>query len=162
AEFRGTGRDATNASFLFHYARLIEILASVEKIEAILDDPDLESAHIRAEAGVNALEGVGCCEAPRGILFHHYQVTDDGLIRKANLLIATAQNNLAMNRTVAQIAKHYIKGRDIPEGVLNRIEAGIRAFDPCLSCSTHAAGQMPLLVRLTGPGGELVAEAKRG
>jgi NAD-reducing hydrogenase large subunit len=162
AEFRGTGRDATNASFLFHYARLIEILASVEKIEAILDDPDLQSAHIRAEAGVNALEGVGCCEAPRGILFHHYQVTDDGLIRKANLLIATAQNNLAMNRTVTQIAKRYVTGKDVPEGVLNRLEAGIRAFDPCLSCSTHAAGRMPLVVEVVAPDGEVIATRRRG
>jgi NAD-reducing hydrogenase large subunit len=161
AEFHGRGRDLTNASFLFHYARLIEILASIERIDGILDDPDLQSAHIRAEAGVNNPEGVGCCEAPRGILFHHYQVTDDGLIRKANLLIATAQNNLAMNRTVTQIAKRYVTGRDVPEGILNRLEAGIRAFDPCLSCSTHAAGQMPLLVRLIGPGGEVVAERRR-
>jgi NAD-reducing hydrogenase large subunit len=162
AEFRGMGRDATSASFLFHYARLIEILASVERIEGILDDPDLQSQHIRAEAGVNNLEGIGCCEAPRGILFHHYQVTEDGLIRKANLLIATAQNNLAMNRTVTQIAKHYVTGKVIPEPILNRIEAGIRTFDPCLSCSTHAAGQMPLLVELIGPGGELIAETRRG
>jgi NAD-reducing hydrogenase large subunit len=161
AEFRGLGRDATNASFLFHYARLIEILASVERIEGILDDPDLQSDDIRADAGVNRLEGIGCCEAPRGILFHHYQVTGDGLIRKANLLIATAQNNLAMNRTVGQIARHYVKGRNIPEGVLNRIEAGIRAFDPCLSCSTHAFGRMPLHVRLIGPDGTVLDEMKR-
>ncbi len=84
-----------------------------------------------------------------------------GLIQKANLLIATGQNNLAMNRTVAQIAKHYVRGRDIPPGVLNRLEAGIRAFDPCLSCSTHAAGQMPLHVQLVGPGGEVLNEAWR-
>lgn len=162
AEFRGLGRDATNASFLFHYARLIEILCCAEKIEQHLDDPDLQSTHIRAEAGVNAPEGVGCCEAPRGILFHHYKVTDDGLIRSANLLIATAQNNLAMNRTVTQIAKHYITGRDVPEGLLNRLEAGIRTFDPCLSCSTHAAGRMPLHVELVAPDGAVVAELRRG
>jgi NAD-reducing hydrogenase large subunit len=161
AEFRGMGCDATNASFLFHYARLIEILASIERIEGALDDPDLRSEHIRAEAGVNNLEGIGCCEAPRGILFHHYHVTEDGLIRRANLLIATAQNNLAMNRTVTQIARHYVKGRDIPEGILNRIEAGIRSFDPCLSCSTHAAGQMPLRVELIGPDGAVIAELRR-
>jgi NAD-reducing hydrogenase large subunit len=161
AEFRAMGRDASNASFLFHYARLIEILSSVERIEAMLDDPDLQSPDIRADAGVNNLEGVGCCEAPRGILFHHYQVTRDGLIRKANLLIATAQNNLAMNRTVTQIAKHYVQGRDIPEGILNRLEAGIRSFDPCLSCSTHAAGQMPLRIELIGPDGEVIAERVR-
>lgn len=162
AEFRGMGRDATSGSFLFHYARLIEILASVERIEGILDDPDLQSGDIRAEAGVNNLEGIGCCEAPRGILFHHYQVTRDGLIRTANLLIATAQNNLAMNRTVTQIAKRYVTGKDVPEGVLNRLEAGIRSFDPCLSCSTHAAGRMPLHVQLVGPDGGVIAERKRG
>lgn len=162
AEFRGLGREATNASFLFHLARLIEILACTERIERILDDPDLGSDDIRAEAGVNNPEGVGCCEAPRGILFHHYQVTEDGLIRRANLLIATAQNNLAMNRTVTQIAKHYVKGKDVPEGILNRLEAGIRAFDPCLSCSTHAAGQMPLMVEVVAPGGEVVTTLRRG
>ena len=96
------------------------------------------SDHLRADAGINRLEGVGVSEAPRGTLFHHYQVDEDGLIQRVNLIIATGQNNLAMNRTVAQIAGHYIKGPQIPEGVLNRLEAGIRAFDPCLSCSTHA------------------------
>jgi NAD-reducing hydrogenase large subunit len=161
AEFRGMGREATNASFLYHYARLIEVLACTERIEGALDDPDLRSDNIRAEAGVNEPEGVGCCEAPRGVLFHHYRVTEDGVIRRANLLIATAQNNLAMNRTVTQIARHYVKGRDVPEGILNRLEAGIRAFDPCLSCSTHAAGQMPLHVEVFAPGGEVVARLRR-
>jgi NAD-reducing hydrogenase large subunit len=83
------------------------------------------------------------------------------LIRSVNLIIATGQNNLAMNATVAQIARRYISGPVIPEGVLNRLEAGIRAFDPCLSCSTHALGQMPLIVRLLGPGGELLDEKRR-
>jgi NAD-reducing hydrogenase large subunit len=160
-EFRARGRDSTNASFMYHLARLIEILACIERIDRMLDDPDLQSSDIRAEAGVNNLEGIGCCEAPRGILFHHYQVTADGLIRKINLLIATGQNNLAMNRTVSQIAEHYITGREIPEGILNRIEAGIRAFDPCLSCSTHAAGQMALVVQLVAVDGTVVAEAQR-
>lgn len=161
AEFRGMGRDATNASFLYHYARLIEILASIERIDGMLDDPDLQSDDIRAEAGVNAGEGIGCCEAPRGILFHHYRVTEDGLIRSANLLIATAQNNLAMNQTVTQIAKHYITGPEVREGILNRLEAGIRAFDPCLSCSTHAAGTMPFHVQVIGPDGGIVARLRR-
>src|SRR5262249_14889095 len=160
-EFRGMGREATNASFLFHYARLIEILAGIERIEGMLDDPDLQSEHIRAEAGVNNLEGIGWCEAPRGSLFHHHQGTEDRRIRKANLLIATAQNNLAMNHTVTQIAKHYVKGREIPEGILSRLEAGIRTFDPCLSCSTHAAGQMPLVVELLGPDGGVIATLRR-
>jgi NAD-reducing hydrogenase large subunit len=127
----------------------------------MLDDPDLGSERLRAHAGINQREGIGCSEAPRGILFHHYQVDADGKIEKANLLIATGQNNLAMNRTVAQIARHYIRGPEIPEGLLNRVEAGIRAFDPCLSCSTHAAGTMPLHVCLVDPRGELLKEVWR-
>jgi NAD-reducing hydrogenase large subunit len=111
---------------------------------------------------VNQQEGVGCSEAPRGTLFHHYQVNADGLIEKVNLLIATGQNNLAMNRTILQIARHYIKGSQVPEGILNRLEAGIRAFDPCLSCSTHAVGQMLLHVQLFDPEGNLLDEVRRG
>jgi NAD-reducing hydrogenase large subunit len=84
------------------------------------------------------------------------------MIKKVNLLIATGQNNLAMNRTVAQIARHYIKGKDVPEPMLNRIEAGIRAFDPCLSCSTHAAGQMPLHIRVLDADGAVLNEVTRG
>ena len=161
SEFRQLSSGAVNASFYFHLARLIEILACIERIEGMLDDPDLRSQHLRADAGVNRLEGIGCSEAPRGTLFHHYQVNQDGLIQKANLLIATGQNNLAMNQTVTQIARKYITGPKIPEGVLNRVEAGIRAFDPCLSCSTHAAGQMPLLVQMIAKDGAIVAEARR-
>ena len=127
----------------------------------MLDDPDLTSDHLRAVAGINRLDGVGVSEAPRGTLFHHYQVDKDGLIRWVNLIIATGQNNLAMNRTVAQIASHYIQGPRIPEGVLNRIEAGIRAFDPCLSCSTHALGSMPLHVQLVAADGTIQDEIWR-
>ncbi|MCS6851371.1 MAG: Ni/Fe hydrogenase subunit alpha [Gemmataceae bacterium] len=160
-EFRQRGGGTVNASFYYHYARLIEILACLEHIERMLDDPDLGSDLLRAQAGINRREGVGVSEAPRGTLFHHYQVDEHGLIRRANLLIATGQNNLAMNRTVAQIAKHYIRGRDIPEGLLNRVEAGIRAYDPCLSCSTHAVGAMPIHLRLVRPDGSVVAELRR-
>ncbi len=160
-EFRQLEPGAVNASFYFHQARLIEILACVEMVEQILDDPDLRSNHLRASADVNQLEGVGCSEAPRGTLFHHYQVNEDGLIQKANLVIATGQNNLAMNQTVTQIAKKFITGPQIPEGVLNRVEAGIRAFDPCLSCSTHAAGQMPLHVQLLTADGRVLDEVRR-
>jgi NAD-reducing hydrogenase large subunit len=101
-------------------------------------------------------------EAPRGTLFHDYTVDRNGILRKMNLIIATGQNNLAMNQTVAQIARHYIRGPEIPEPMLNRIEHGIRCFDPCLSCSTHAVGQMPLHIRLLGADGTLLAEATRG
>jgi NAD-reducing hydrogenase large subunit len=161
-EYRQRGGATVNSSFFYHYARLIEILAATEFMEQLLGDPEILSDHLRAEAGVNRLEAVGCSEAPRGTLFHHYAVDRDGLLRKVNLLIATGQNNLAMNRAVAQIAKKYVTGPAIPEPVLNRIEAGVRAFDPCLSCSTHAVGAMPLHVQLIGPDGAVVHELRRG
>ncbi len=160
-EFRHRAGGVATSSFFYHYARLIEILGSLERIERLIDDPDLTSPRIRATADVNQLEGIGVSEAPRGTLFHHYQVDENGLIKKVNLIIATGQNNLAMNKTVAQIAKHYLKGTEITEGMLNRVEAGIRAFDPCLSCSTHAAGQMPLHVQLLGKDGTVLNEVWR-
>jgi NAD-reducing hydrogenase large subunit len=147
-----------NNSFYYHYARLIELLFTVEKAEMLLNDPAIIGRNIRAEASVNKEEGVGCSEAPRGTLFHHYWVHRDGSIKQANLLIATAQNNLAMNRTVRQIATYFIDGKKgkISEGILNRVEAGIRCYDPCLSCSTHALGQMPLSIELVDANGDLV------
>ncbi|MCG5059384.1 MAG: Ni/Fe hydrogenase subunit alpha [Limnoraphis sp. WC205] len=157
---RAGGRVATS-SFFYHYARLIEIIACLEEIEHLVNDPDVVSSRVRATAGINNLEGIGVSEAPRGTLFHHYNVDENGLIEKVNLIIATGQNNLAMNKTVTQIAKHYIHGNDIPEGLLNRVEAGIRAYDPCLSCSTHAMGQMPLQVQLIRPDGTIVNEVFR-
>jgi NAD-reducing hydrogenase large subunit len=160
-EFRDHANGSVNSSFHYHYARLIEILGALEHIERRLDDPDLQSERLRADAGINQLEGVGVSEAPRGTLFHHYQVDEHGLMLRMNLIIATGQNNLAMNRTVAQIARHYIRGPQIPEGMLNRVEAGIRAFDPCLSCSTHATGRMPLSVALIAADGTLLDEACR-
>lgn len=155
-----TGGIATS-SFLYHYARLIEILAGLEKMQRLADDPDILSTQCRAQGGVNQLNAIGVSEAPRGTLFHHYQVDENGLILRVNLIIATGQNNLAMNKTVAQIAKHYIHGPEIPEGLLNRVEAGIRCFDPCLSCATHAAGQMPLLLQLVAKNGQILDEVRR-
>ncbi|MEA5619784.1 Ni/Fe hydrogenase subunit alpha [Cronbergia sp. UHCC 0137] len=160
-EFRSYGKGTVTSSFFYHYARLIEILACVEQIEILLDDPDILSTHLRAEAGINQLKAVGVSEAPRGTLFHHYHVDKNGLMQKVNLVIATGQNNLAMNRTVAQIARHFVQGSKITEGMLNRVEAGIRAFDPCLSCSTHAIGQMPLHIELLATDGTVVDQIWR-
>ncbi len=154
------GRPVTS-SFHYHYARLIEILFSLERIEAVLEDPDITSQHVRSKASVNQLVGVGVSEAPRGTLFHEYHVNEDGLLQKVNLIIATGQNNMAMNRTVQQIARTYVNGAKLREGILNRIEHGIRVFDPCLSCSTHAVGQMPLHVQLFAHDGELIDEQIR-
>jgi NAD-reducing hydrogenase large subunit len=160
--FKKMGRGAVTSSFLYHYARLIEILASLEYIERYMDDPELLSDDLRADAGINSLRGVGASEAPRGTLFHDYTVDRNGLLQKVNLIVATGQNNLAMNQTVAQIARHYVRGNKIPEPMLNRVEHGIRCYDPCLSCSTHAVGQMPLHVRLIAPDGTVLNEAWRG
>ena len=159
--FRQEGHGAVTSSFMYHHARLIELLASLELIERGLDDPDVFSRDLRADAGVNALRGVGVSEAPRGTLFHDYTVDRNGLLQKVNLIVATGQNNLAMNRTVAQIARHFVKGDKIPEPMLNRIEHGIRCYDPCLSCSTHAYGQMALEIRLIGPDGAVRHEVLR-
>lgn len=161
-EFRQRGGRPAVGSFFYHYARLIEILASLERIAHLLDDPDLQSHDLRAEAGPNRREAVGVSEAPRGTLFHHYQIDPDGKLISVNLIIATGQNNLAMNRTVAQLARRHLNGVAITEPLLNRVEAGIRAFDPCLSCSTHALGQMPLRVQLVDVAGRVLSEAVRG
>ncbi len=148
-------------SFHYHYARLIEILFSLEKIQETLADPQITSSHVRSKADVNQLVGVGVSEAPRGTLFHEYHVDEDGVLQQVNLIIATGQNNLAMNRTITQIARHYVDGPSLRPGILNRLEHGIRLFDPCLSCSTHAMGQMPLQVHLLGPDGTLLDELVR-
>jgi NAD-reducing hydrogenase large subunit len=163
-KFKHLGRGAVTSSFLYHYARLIEILASLEYIERYMEDEELLSDYLRADAGINSLRGVGASEAPRGTLFHDYTVDRNGLLQKVNLIVATGQNNLAMNQTVAQIARHYVKGGNdkIPEPLLNRVEHGIRCYDPCLSCSTHAVGQMPMQVQLIGPDGQVLDEAVRG
>jgi NAD-reducing hydrogenase large subunit len=153
--------EAVNNSFYFHYARLIETVFAVEKVEELLHDPIILDTHVRSKAEINRLVGVGAAEAPRGTLFHHYWVDENGVLQKVNMLIATAQNNMAMNRTVRQIAMQFIEGKKISEPILNRIEAGIRCFDPCLSCSTHAAGQMPLHIQLMNDEGRIIDEKVR-
>jgi NAD-reducing hydrogenase large subunit len=162
AEFKSFGRGAVTSSFLYHFARLIEVLASIEWIERYMENTELLSENLRADAGINNLRGVGASEAPRGTLFHDYTVDRNGILQKVNLIIATGQNNLAMNRTVRQIARHYIRGTEIPEPMLNRVEHGIRCYDPCLSCSTHAVGQMPLRIQLLAADGTVLNEVSRG
>lgn len=160
-EFRDRSGGMATSSFLYHYARLIEILTCLEHIQILMDDPDIVSDRVRATGGVNQLEGIGVSEAPRGTLFHHYKVDENGLIQKVNLIIATGHNNLAMNKTITQIAQEYVHGPDIQEGMLNRVEAGIRCYDPCLSCSTHAAGQMPLHIEVVAADGTVLNEVYR-
>ncbi len=160
-EFKQLADGPVQGSFHYHHARLIDMLYGIEKIEQILSDPLILDTHVRATAGVNRLEGAGQAEAPRGTLMHNYKVDENGLITWANLVIATGQNNNAMNKGVLQAAKHYIKEGKFSEGILNRIEAVVRTFDPCLSCSTHAFGQMPLEVTLVSSDGNIVDRVVR-
>ncbi len=149
-------------SFHTHYARLIELLFSLEKIEELIEDPQLFDPHIRSIAGANEPMGVGIMEAPRGTLIHEYHVDDNGIMQKANLIVATGNNNQAINKTVAQIASAWMSGRpQITEGLMNRVEHGVRIYDPCLSCATHEVGKMPLHIQLFDHNGELVDEKIR-
>jgi NAD-reducing hydrogenase large subunit len=160
-EFKQLADGPVQSSFYYHHARLIDILYGIEKIERILSDPLILDKHVRATAGVNRLEGAGQAEAPRGTLHHHYKVDEDGKMTWANLVIATGQNNNAMNKGVVQAARHYIKDGKFTEGILNRVEAVIRTFDPCLSCSTHAYGQMPLAITLINQDGDVLDRVVR-
>ncbi len=161
AEFKHLAPGLVQGSFYYHYARLIEILYGIEKIEQILNEPNILNKHVRASAGVNHLEGAGQAEAPRGTLHHHYKVDENGKITWANLVIATGQNNNAMNRGVLQAARYYVKDGKFTQGILNRVEAVVRTFDPCLSCSTHAMGTMPLALELVSAEGEVVDRVAR-
>jgi NAD-reducing hydrogenase large subunit len=161
AEFKQLAQGPVESSFFYHHARLVEALYGIEKIEQILSDSTILDKQVRATAGVNRLEGAGQAEAPRGTLNHHYKVDENGKITWANLVIATGQNNNAMNKGVLQAARHYVKNGKFTEGTLNRVEAVVRAFDPCLSCSTHAFGKMPLVLSLLSADGELVDQLIR-
>ncbi|MFP5342410.1 MAG: Ni/Fe hydrogenase subunit alpha [Candidatus Limnocylindria bacterium] len=160
-EFRQRLGRVPGSSFHYHYARLIDTLNAAERIEDLLRQPDILSSRVRSVAGINANEGIGVSEAPRGTLLHHYRVDDDGIVQWANLVIATGHNNLAMNQGVAQVARRYVRGATLTESMLNRVEAVIRCFDPCLSCSTHAIGEMALHLELVGPDGAVLDELRR-
>lgn len=150
-----------HAPLAYHWARMIEMLHAAEVIRSLLDDPDLLSDNRLAE-GPRQREGVGIIEAPRGTLIHHYRVGDDDLVSYCNLIVSTTHNNQAMNEAVRQVARRYLDGRQLTEGLLNHIEVAIRAFDPCLSCATHALGKMPLAVELVDADGSLVDSATSG
>jgi NAD-reducing hydrogenase large subunit len=150
-----------HSSFYYHYARLIEALFGLERIQMLLSDDEILGQDIVATGFPKNEEGVGCIEAPRGTLFHHYWVDKAGRIEKVNLIVATGHNNLAMNAAVKAIAEQYVDGENVKEGMLNRVEAAIRCYDPCLSCSTHAIGQMPMEVTLMDSDGGIVKRLNR-
>ena len=148
-------------SMYYHYARLIELLHCAEVMRDILHDERLLSPEI-VVSGERRSEGIGVLEAPRGTLIHHYEANEKGRITRCNLIVSTTHNNEAMNRAVREVAKQTIDQQpEITEGMLNGIEVAIRAFDPCLSCATHAIGQMPLQVQLFDTEGGLLQEKIR-
>jgi NAD-reducing hydrogenase large subunit len=155
------GKPVENTLY-YHYARLIEALFAVERVKVLLDDPDINSTDILNTKQDYTGEGVGVIEAPRGTLFHHYKANANGQLERVNLIVATGHNNWAMSKAVDSVAKTYIVGgQEITEGLLNRVEAAIRAHDPCLSCSTHALGQMPIAVDILDAQGTVVKTLKR-
>lgn len=160
-EFRQEYGEISQSSFQNHYARLIEILFALERMEQILLEHDILDSDVRAEAKANEPEGFGIIEAPRGTLIHHYKVDRNGMMTGANLIVATAHNTLAMNRGLRQVADKFISGQKVTEGMLNRMEGLIRSFDPCLSCATHADGSLALEVEVLDSEGNRVQHFER-
>jgi NAD-reducing hydrogenase large subunit len=150
----GAGKPV-QATLGFHWARMIELLHCAEAIAEMLDDPEI-TGHDIMRSGRPQREGIGVIEAPRGTLFHHYRIDEHDLVVMANLIVSTTNNNQAMNESVRAVAAQYFDGREITEGLLNRIEVAVRAYDPCLSCATHAVGKMPLQVELVDADGALL------
>ena len=147
-EFMALGNgEPIHVTLAYHWARMIELLHAIEAIRELLLDPDIFGDELVVR-GEMAREGIGVIEAPRGTLFHHYRMNEDGLIEKANLIVSTTNNNQAMNESIRQVAERYLDGKELTEPLLNQIEVAVRAYDPCLSCATHALGQMPLHVTL--------------
>lgn len=148
-------------SLYYHYARLIETIYGLERAREILENKDCLSTDVLAIGKPTNHEGIGVIEAPRGTLIHHYWVDEKGTIEKVNLIVATGHNNWAMSKSVESVAKGFIDGKNLKEGMLNRVEGAIRCYDPCLSCSTHAIGKMPLLIEIYDNNGNLKNFVKR-
>ena len=160
-EFVAWGQgEPVHATLAYHWARMIELLHAAEVIGTLLDDPDVMEGELMA-GGMRRSEGVGIIEAPRGTLIHHYRVGDNDLVTMCNLIVSTTHNNQAMNEAVRSVAREYLDGQELTEGLLNHIEVAIRAYDPCLSCATHALGRMPLEVTLCAADGAVLDRARR-
>jgi NAD-reducing hydrogenase large subunit len=143
------------STLAFHWARLIELLHCTEAIAELLTDSDLSGSELLNKGELQSC-GTGIIEAPRGTLFHHYEVNDDGIVEKASLIVSTTNNNQAMNESIRSVANQYLDGNSLTEPLLNQIEVAIRAYDPCLSCATHAMGKMPMQINLVNKNDELL------
>ncbi len=151
-----------HSTLAYHWARLIEVLQAAEILQELAKDEDLESDNIRNEVGEPG-SGVGIVEAARGTLIHDYELDEDGLVKNANLIVATNHNASVISMSVKDAAKKYIDGGNVQEGMLNSVERAFRAYDPCLACATHSAmGETPLKVNIYGPDGEKYGEVTQG
>ena len=155
-EFKAVGNGKpVQASLAYHWARLIELLYCTEAIKQLLHDPDISGSEL-INKGAMQNSGIAVLEAPRGTLLHHYEIDDDGIVTKANLIVSTTNNNQAMNESIRQVATTYLDGNRLTEPLLNQIEVAIRAYDPCLSCATHAMGKMPLEITMVNEKDEVI------
>jgi NAD-reducing hydrogenase large subunit len=155
ADFRAfAGGGLMQSTLAYHWARMIELLFCAEGIKALLNDPDLLGNDLVVRGEMQA-RGIGVIEAPRGTLFHHYEIDDNGIVTRANLIVSTTNNNTAMNESIRRVANDLFDGRELNEAMLNSIEVAIRAYDPCLSCATHALGKMPLEIQLVAADGSV-------
>jgi NAD-reducing hydrogenase large subunit len=159
-EFMAYSEGPMHAPLGYHWTRMIEVLHAAEVIRELLDDPDILGLDLVVK-GARGHEGVGVIEAPRGTLIHHYEVDDNDLVTMCNLIVSTTHNNQAMNEAIRTVARQYLSGNEITEGLLNHVEVAIRAFDPCLSCATHALGKMPLIAELVDVQGKVVHSLTR-
>ena len=156
-EYKAHGQHGMmHAPLAYHWARMIELVHCAEKIKELLNDAEILGTDLVTRGGERQSTGIGVIEATRGTLFHHYEVDENDLIKRANLIVSTTNNNQAMNESIRRVASKYLSGRELTEGLLNNIEVAIRAYDPCLSCATHAIGKMPLIVELQGSDGEVI------
>ena len=149
-----------HSTLAYHWARMIEALFCAEAIQKNLSHSNLQSRDL-ARTGEKRFEGIGVIEAPRGTLFHHYQIDEQDRVTRANLIVSTTSNNQAMNESIRHVANHYLDGHELTEGLLNHIEVAVRAYDPCLSCATHAVGKMPLKIELVSTREELLSTIVR-
>ncbi|MDX2419346.1 MAG: Ni/Fe hydrogenase subunit alpha [Xanthomonadales bacterium] len=155
-EFMAIGKGLPVQSTMgYHWARLIELLHCTEAIAELICDSDIVGTDLRTKGELQSF-GTGVIEAPRGTLFHHYEIDDDGIVEKASLIVSTTNNNQAMNESIRKVANQYLDGHRLSEALLNQVEVAIRAYDPCLSCATHAIGKMPMELNLVDDNGALI------
>ena len=161
--FSTLGGKPVHATLATHWARLVEMMYAAERLLELATDPEITSTDIRAIPKATPSEGVGCVEAPRGTLIHHYTTDERGLVRKVNLIVGTTNNNAAICMSLKKAAQKVIRGgAQVSEGLLNLVEMAFRAYDPCLACATHSLpGDMPLVITIHDSSGQVVDTVSR-